>query len=133
MFLDKTRIASFAASVKIMLKVIEFNGDCELITGAGNASDISEIVSALLKCQEAQCIDNMCRYAQHEQVIERVIGIFYNIVEKTGTLLISIFTHQPDCERMEDYGITVQILLSTMRLRGNFQAKVYHDYSKSDL
>lgn len=75
--------------------------------------------------EQAQCIDNMCRYTYLKQIVKCVICILNYIVEEAGALFVGGLTHQSDRERMEDYGIAVNVFMAFVCLKRYFKAEVY--------
>ncbi len=126
MFLHEGLIAHFATAFKVVVQVVEFDGNGDSVAGPGDAADIVEVGFAFIVSEETKGVYNLSAHSHLKEVAEGIRGILNYVVEKSGALFFRSFPRQSDGEGMEYYGVAVNVVLTAMSLQGYLKAKVNH-------
>ena len=87
MFGDKTLIAVSAAALEIVVQIVKFYGNSQLVARFGDAAHIVGISVGLVVGEESEGVDNVRINPEAQQITESIVGVLDDIVKKSGALL----------------------------------------------
>lgn len=99
MFGDKTLIAVSATALEIMVQIVKFYGNSQLVARFGDAAHIVGISVGLVVGEESEGVDNVRINPEAQQIIESIVGVLDDIVKKSGALLFGRLACESDRQR----------------------------------
>ena len=107
-------MSSGLAPRKVMVKVVQFHGECSFVPGLDYVLYIVKVGDVLVVAQEHEGVHYMLREPSVPQISGSKVAVLQNVVQESADHLLFIAPGHPDGKGMKDDGTTIEVLCVIM-------------------